>query len=86
MMSAQPLAIEQEVYAQHPQIVACLERQRSQLQMRPMRAVADNLSYAYDQGNALLDLELSLPAGCYVTSLLAHFLHLQDASQDRLRD
>jgi len=28
----------------------------------------------------LLRLELSLPTGCYVTTMLAHFLVLDDAS------
>lgn len=80
MLSAEPLAIEQELYAQHAQIISCLERQRSQLQMRPLRAVVEDLNYSYDSEADLLELELVLPAGCYVTTLLAHFLHLRDAS------
>jgi tRNA pseudouridine13 synthase len=86
MLSAEPLVIEQELYVQHADIIACLERQRSQLQMRPLRAVVENLKYSYDAAAGLLELELSLPAGSYVTTLLAHFLQLRDGSQDRPRD
>ena len=86
MLTAEPLAIEQEIFAQHPEIVACLERQRSQLQMRPLRALTEDLDYSYDPRAGILELELSLPAGSYVTSLLAHFLQARDASHDRPQD
>jgi tRNA pseudouridine13 synthase len=78
LMSGQAAAIEQQVFAAHPDITACLDRQRSNLQMRPLRAVAESLIYDYDAAQKLLRLELSLPAGSYVTTLLEHFLLLEE--------
>lgn len=78
LMSGQAQSIEQVVFAEHSEITACLERHRSKLQMRPLRAVAESLSYDYDAAAKLLRLEVSLPAGSYVTVLLEHFLLLEE--------
>jgi tRNA pseudouridine13 synthase len=78
LMSGQAAALEQQVFAAHPEITACLENQRSNLQMRPLRALVESFSYDYDAAAKLLRLELSLPAGGYVTTLLEHFLLLEE--------
>jgi tRNA pseudouridine13 synthase len=77
LMSGQAAAIEQCVFAAHPEITACLDKQRSNLQMRPLRAVVESFSYDYDAEEKLLRLEITLPAGSYVTTLMEHFLLLQ---------
>lgn len=78
LMSGPAAAIEQQVFAAHPEITACLESHRSNLQMRPLRAVVESFSYDYDAAAQLLRLELSLPAGSYVTTLLEHFLLIEE--------
>ncbi len=49
--------------------------------MRPLRVGADSFDFEYDAAAATLRLELSLPAGSYATSLLDHFVCLEDVSQ-----
>lgn len=80
LMSGQAALLEQGVFAEQPEITACLDAHRSNLQMRPLRAVAESLSYDYDAAAKLLRLELSLPAGSYVTTLLEHFLLLHEVN------
>lgn len=79
-MSATPLAIEQAVFDENRLIAECLQQQRSRLQMRPLRAVADSFDYVYDAAAEVLEIEMCLPTGSYATSLLNHFALLQDAS------
>ncbi len=81
LMSAQALDIEQQLFAQHADIIDCLERHSSKLQMRPLRVAAEAFNHDYDAAAGTLRLELSLPAGSYVTSLLEHFVVLNDVSQ-----
>ncbi len=73
-------AIEAQVFAQHEDITRCLDRQGAKLQMRAMRAVVDDFSYEYDAEKRVLWLQLTLPAGSYVTTVLQHFIDLEDAS------
>lgn len=73
-------ALEEQVFAQYEEITDCLDRQGSKLQMRALRAVADDFSYDYDAEKRNLRLKLTLPAGSYVTTLLEHFIALKDAS------
>ena len=88
LMSAQALEIEQQQFERYAEITECLDRHDSKLQMRPLRVGVDSLDYEYDDAAATLRLELELPAGSYVTSLLDHFVRLEDvsrASSDRHR-
>ncbi len=80
MMGGQPLEIEQRIFADNPQITDTLQKQDSRLQMRPLRVAADSLGYDYDAGKALLNIELELPAGSYMTTVLEHFLVLKEAN------
>jgi tRNA(Glu) U13 pseudouridine synthase TruD len=79
-LTGEPQAIEAQVFAEFDAITSCLDQQGAKLQMRSLRSVADNLSYNYDAENQSLLLKLDLPAGCYVTTVLDHFIKLQDAS------
>ena len=81
LMSAQAFEIEQQQFARHGEITDCLDRHDSKLQMRPLRVAADSFDYDYDATAATLRLELSLPTGSYVTTLLDHFVELEDVSQ-----
>jgi len=80
LMSADAAQIEQRVFAENAEIIDCLQHNDSRLQMRPLRVAAEAFSYDHDPAAGLLRLELSLPTGCYVTTMLEHFLRLDDAS------
>jgi tRNA pseudouridine13 synthase len=80
LMSARSAEIEQQVFTENPDITNCLERHDSRLQMRPLRVAAESFSFDHDPAAGLLQLDLSLPTGSYVTTMLEHFLLLEDAS------
>ncbi|MDH3630511.1 MAG: tRNA pseudouridine(13) synthase TruD [Gammaproteobacteria bacterium] len=80
LLTGEPQAIEAQVFAEYDAITRCLDQQGARLQMRALRAVVDNFSYDYDAGDQSLLLKLDLPAGCYVTTVLDHFIKLQDAN------
>ena len=84
-LSAEPHLIESRVFAEHVDITHCLDQQGAKRQMRPLRAIVEDLNYDYDARAKSLLLEMRLPTGCYVTTLLNHFVKLQDASQGSLR-
>jgi len=80
LLAGEPSSIEAQVFAEHDEITRCLDQQGVKLQMRPLRAVVDKLSFDYDAKDQSLLIKLMLPAGCYVTTMLDHFITLQDAS------
>jgi tRNA pseudouridine13 synthase len=80
LLAGEPWSIEAQVFAEHDDITRCLDRQGVKLQMRSLRAVVENFSFDYDAEDQSLCLQLSLPAGCYVTTMLDHFITLQDFS------
>ena len=79
-LGGEPRSIEAEIFAEHGDITRCLDQQSAKRQMRPLRAVVDRFSFEYDTSDHSLLLKLALPAGCYVTTMLEHFIILQDAS------
>ena len=79
-LGGEPRAIEAGVYAECEEITSCLDQQGAKLQMRALRAVVDNFSYDYDAGNQSLRLRADLPTGCYMTTLLEHFVKARDVS------
>jgi len=79
-VSDEAQAIEKQVFAQYGDITDCLDRQGTRLQMRALRAVADDFSYNYDAEKRKLRLNVTLPAGSYVTTMLEHFINLKDVS------
>jgi tRNA pseudouridine13 synthase len=81
LMSGDAFEIERQQFERYDEITKCLDRHDSKLQMRPLRVGAESFDYEYDAAAAILRLEFSLPAGSYVTSLLDHFLLLEDVSQ-----
>ena len=80
LMSTRSAEIEQQIFTENADITNCLERHDSRLQMRPLRVAAESFSFDFDPATGLLQLELSLPTGSYVTTMLEHFLLLEDAS------
>ena len=80
LMVARSAEIEQQVFTENTDITNCLERHDSRLQMRPLRVAAEFFSFDFDPAAGLLRLDLSLPTGSYVTTMLEHFLLLEDAS------
>ncbi len=79
-LSADALQIESQIFAANQAIIETLQQARSNLQMRPIRAVVEDLKFEYMASEQTLELELRLPAGCYVTTVLDHFLEWQEAS------
>jgi tRNA pseudouridine13 synthase len=80
LLSGEPGSIEAGIFADCGDITSCLEAQGARLQMRALRAAVDNLSYDYDAADRSLLLKVDLPSGCYVTTLLEHFIRLEDDS------
>ncbi len=78
-LTGEPQSIEAQIFAGHEDITHCLDQQGVKLQMRPLRAVVDKFSFTYDAEDQSLVLNLTLPAGCYVTTMLDHFITLQYA-------
>ena len=81
LLSGAALEIEREQQAAAGDIIDCLQRYRSRLQMRALRALAEEFEFEYDAARKCLRLEFKLAAGSYATSLLQHFLLLEDASR-----
>ena len=69
---------EQRVYADYPDITARLAAAGAKAQWRALRAVAQDLEYRHDEAARMLELEVRLAAGCYLTSLLDHFIVAAD--------
>ncbi len=80
LMSGHALEIESGMFNAHADITACLEQQGAKLQMRALRVAVEEFSYDYDATDQMLMLKLTLPPGCYVTTLLEHFVNLRDVS------
>lgn len=72
-------AIARRVYDDFGDIVAALEQVGARAQWRASRAPAEDLDYRYDANAGVLELEVRLPAGSYLTSLLDHFIVTEDA-------
>lgn len=68
------LALEDEVFDQHPQIIECLDRQKVKLQMRSTRVAVDAFEVEYNQQQETLKIQATLPKGSYFTTLLGHFI------------
>lgn len=75
------LEIEQRVFGEYGEITDCLDAQGVKLQMRPLRVVVEDLKYELDTTAKSLQLELRLPAGSYLTSLLDHFINVTEPAQ-----
>jgi len=80
LLTGQPRSIEAQIFAERSDITRCLDQQGVKLQMRPLGAVVDKLSFDYDARDQSLLIKLAIPAGCYVTTMLNHFITLLDAS------
>lgn len=74
-------SIEQQVLDENGEITACLDRLGVKRQMRSLRVALDAFEYAYDAAETTLQLQVRLPAGSYLTSLLAHFISVSETDQ-----
>lgn len=74
LLEAEALAVENDVLSQHDDIVKCLTEQKSKLQMRSTRISVENFTAEHDAEALSLKVCVTLPAGCYFTTLLAHFI------------
>ena len=81
-LSGEVLQIEQQVLAENHEITDCLDRQDVSRQMRALRVAVENFGYEYDAAEKVLRLELRLPAGSYLTSLLDHFIRVSEPDQE----
>ena len=70
--------IEAGVFAAHREIVAKLDEAGMRARWRALRALAEGLEYDYDAAAGVLYLKVRLAAGCYLTSLLDHFIDVAD--------
>ncbi len=77
-LGAKALELEQQVFDGHGEITGCLDRQGVERQMRALRAAVEAFDYELDRGEKILRLELRLPAGSYLTSLLDHFIQVDE--------
>lgn len=73
--------IEETIFAGHGEMTQCLDRFEARLQMRALRVAPEDLEFDYDAVKKTLRLEVCLPAGSYLTTLLEHFVRVDDASQ-----
>lgn len=80
-LSGEALQIEQQVLQEYAEITDCLDRQGVNRQMRALRVAVDAFEYELDDVSKTLRLQLRLPAGCYMTSLLDHFVKLGEPAQ-----
>ena len=80
-LGGEALRIERRVLAENREITACLDRLRVSRQMRALRVAPEAFEYEYDAGARRLRLQLRLPAGSYLTSLLAHFVAAAEPDQ-----
>lgn len=84
-LAGKALEIEQQVLAEQAEITDCLDRQGVEIQKRALRAAVEAFDYELDPGEKTLRLELRLPAGSYLTSLLDHFIRVSEPAQADFR-
>lgn len=79
MATADSLAFEQQVLAQHPDLINGLIDYRLKQERRSMRIIPQQLQFAIDQQD--ITLSFSLPAGCFATSVLRELVQYQDCGR-----
>jgi len=84
-LDGEALQIEQRVFDANREICACLERQGARPQLRPLRVPVEDFEYRLDRRDKVLEMAVKLPAGSYLTSLLAHFVTATEADQGDFR-
>jgi tRNA pseudouridine13 synthase len=73
-LSETALALENEVFNQHSEVVECLNAQKAKLQMRTTRVTVDSFNVVHDSDTQSLKVIATLPSGCFFTTLLKHFI------------
>ena len=77
-ISAHAGEIEDQVIKAHPQIAQLLEALEIQRGYRANRAIAGDLQFTVERDQGLLKLRVVLAKGSYMTSLLNHFIDIDD--------
>lgn len=80
MLSENALAIEEAVYNQYPEVIACLVGQKVKLQMRTTRVTVEGFNVVHDLNSHSLKVTATLPSGCFFTTLLKHFIESSSSS------
>lgn len=80
MVTGPAAELEQQVLAQHTQLVQGLIDYRLRAERRSIRLMPQNLSIQLQQQDAIVNF--TLPAGCFATSVLRELVNYQDASKD----
>jgi len=78
------LQLEQQVFAEHPQLCAGLVKAGLEQDRRALRVKADDLAWQFDDD--VLRLSFALPAGSYATSLLREIVVCNDLNQPQIKD
>lgn len=81
-LDGEALRIERQVFDENEAITSCLDRLDVRRQMRSLRVLPEDFEYDYDAAGKIMRLQMRLPAGSYLTSLLAHFIAAKEAGQD----
>ena len=71
------LNLEDLVFAKNAAILQCLNQQKTSLQMRTTRVIVEDLIVEYDAVKKALRVEVTLPSGSYFTTLLDHFIDVE---------
>ena len=74
LLELEAAELEDQVIASYPDIAQCLLDQGAKLQMRNTRALVEDFEVDYDQSENMMMIKATLPAGCYFTTLLNHFV------------
>lgn len=80
MVTGPAAELEQQVLAQHTQLVQGLVDYRLRAERRSIRLVPQSLTIQLQQQDAIVNF--ALPAGCFATSVLRELVNYHDASRD----
>jgi tRNA pseudouridine13 synthase len=72
------LKLEDRVFSKYEDVLQCLIEQKSKIQMRATRVTVGGLCVEHDAIDELLHIEVTLPRGCYFTTLLDHFVAVEN--------
>ena len=73
------LNLEDLIFAKYDAILQCLNQHKTSLQMRATRVMVEDLNVDYDAVGSVLRVEVMLPSGSYFTTLLDHFINIEQA-------
>jgi tRNA pseudouridine13 synthase len=78
LLQNEALELEDLVFARNESVLHCLIEQKAKLQMRATRVSVDGLQVQHDSLDESLRIEVTLPRGSYFTTLLEHFVDVEN--------